>query len=177
MDEVTRSPEDKLCVKILAGTEVEIETAFGVRLQDMKKGEQVNFRFVHPLLVDEVVVIAGGSVATATLTETGKRQIDQSPGIHLCIGEVIAVDGTPVPFHTLDKMVGDTELEESERQMLMTGALFFPASPIALLYGSKRGEHSHTPPRQRYHALIYRDVTVLSTKTSATRGHIGSVAI
>jgi hypothetical protein len=45
-------------------------------------------------------------------------------------------------------------------QMVITGALFWPVAPAALLFGFKRGENAYLPQGRRFQVITSIDTNV-----------------
>lgn len=145
---------------ILAGTQVEVEVAQGVRPGDINEGGLIKFCVARPLIVDGAVVITAGTTATARIVEKKVRQFGP-PGLLARVeGQVIAVDGTPVPLRSVQSWVGDTRPEVPDAQTVVISSLFFPAGPIAVLYDCKRRGYTQVSREHRYHAITHKEVTV-----------------
>lgn len=155
-----------LCVEILAGAVVEVETLQDISLRSLNKADQIKFRTVKPLNVGDVVVIASKAPVTFTVSETEENRHRQSAGIVWGLGEVIAVDGTHVPLYFMDDMLIDTQFEEIDKQGTATCALIFPSPMPTLLCDLERRKSARIPSGKRYQACFPGDITVIVPRPS-----------
>ena len=148
----------KASVKIPEGTTVELETAYTIDSQLVRKGDAITFRVVNPVIIGGAVVIEKGATATALVTKSERSgHFGRAGRIAWTMKEVTAADGSRVPVQFSGRTVGDSKGAKVATQMIVIGALFWPAG---LLRGFKRGENAIVPEGKRFDAVVLIAVTV-----------------
>lgn len=154
-------PARRVAVQVPAGTPVELETAYTINSQLVRAGDAVSFRVVNPVIVGGQVVIEKGAVATAVVTQAERGgHFGRAGRIAWTMKEVTAADGTRVPVQFSGRTVGDSKGAKVATQMVLTGAIFWFAPPVALLHGFKRGENAVVPEGKRFDATVNGAATV-----------------
>ena len=154
-------PARRVAVQVPAGTPVELETAYTINSQLVRAGDAVSFRVVNPVIVDGQVVVEKGAVATAVVTKAERGgHWGRAGRLAWTMKEVTAADGTRVPLQFSGRMVGDSKGAKVATQMVLTGAIFWFAPPVALLHGFKRGENAVVPEGKRFDAAVSGAATV-----------------
>jgi hypothetical protein len=148
----------KVSVKIPEGTPVELETAYTINSQLVRKGDRITFRVVNPVVVEGAVVIEKGATATAIVTKSERGgHFGRAGRIAWTMKEVTAADGARVPLQFAGHVVGDSKGAKVATQMIVIGMMFFPAG---LLRGFKRGENAIVPEGKRFDAVVLGSATV-----------------
>lgn len=160
------SPEHapRVNVNLPAGTVVELETAYTINSQLVRKGDAVSFRVVNPVIVEGQIVIEKGAIATALVT-TAERggHWGRAGRIAWTLKEVTAADGSRVPLQFNGRTVGDSKGLRVATTMIVMGALMGPAAPIVLFHGFKRGDNAIVPEGKRFDAEVFAGATVQVT--------------
>jgi hypothetical protein len=155
------STQQRVNVRIPAGLAVEIEAPFTVSSQDVREGDAISFRVVNPIKVDGVTVIAAGATATARVEKASRGgHFGRAGRLAWSMRDVTAVDGTRIPLQTAGRVVGDSKGAKVATAMIITGALFWVAAPVALLHGFKRGENAILPAGKRLEVSVQSEVAV-----------------
>lgn len=153
-------------VSLPPGTIVDVETAYEVNSQFVKPGDALSFRVVYPVRVNGVTVIEAGSTATGRV-EVAKRggHWGKAGTLVWSLQYVTAVDGTRVPlqFATM-RQRGDSKGAKVATGMVLTGALFWFAPPVALLHGFKRGGNAVIPAGRRFEAFVAGEAKVRASR-------------
>ena len=154
-------PARRVAVRVPTGTPVELETAYNVNSQLVRKGDVVSFRVVNPVVVDGQVVIEKGATATAfvTLAERGGH-FGRAGRIAWTMKEVTAADGSRIPVQFDGRTVGDSKGAKVATQMVVMGALMWPIAPVVLFHGFKRGENAVVPEGKRFDAQVFAAANV-----------------
>jgi hypothetical protein len=148
-------------VGVPAGTVVELETAYTINSQLVRKGDVVSFRVVNPVIVGGQVVVEKGATASAVVTQAERGgHFGRAGRIAWVMKEVTAADGTRLPVQFSGRMVGDSKGAQVATRMILTGTLFWFAPPVALLHGFKRGENAVVPEGKRFDAAVSGAATV-----------------
>lgn len=156
---VQAAPFERL--KIPAGTPLEIEAAFDVSSQAVRRGDRISFRVVNPVVVGGKIVIASGATATARVTKAERGgHFGRAGRLAWSMEEVTAVDGTRIPVEMSSHLVGDSKGAKVATQTVLTGVLLWPIAPVALLHGLKRGENALLPAGKRFEAAVSGEATV-----------------
>ena len=157
----TQTGSDVLVVTIPRGTVVEIETAYRLSSQEINAGEALSFRVVNPVRVGEATVIAVGAVATGRVVRaTRGGHFGRAGRLVWTMETVNAVDDSRVPIQAAGRVVGDSKGAKVATRMVLTGALFWPVAPVALLHGFKRGGNAYVAQGRRYEVIVSADTTV-----------------
>ncbi len=148
-------------LKIPAGLNVEVELAYAVSSQEVRKDDRLSFRVVNPVRVNGVVVIAAGATATARVVKASRGgHFGRAGRLAWTMEDVFAVDGTRVPLRFDGRTVGDSKGAKVATQTVLTGVLLGPAAPLALLTGFKRGENANLPAGKRFAVAVGNDIDV-----------------
>ena len=154
-------PARRVAVQVPAGTAVELEASYNINSQLVRAGDAVSFRVVNPVIVDGQVVIEKGAVATALVTKAERGgHFGRAGRIAWTMKEVTAADGTRIPLQFAGRTVGDSKGAKVATGMILTGAVFWFAPPVALLHGFKRGENAVVPEGKRFDAAVSGAKTV-----------------
>ena len=154
-------------VKVPKGLAVELEAPFTVSSQEVREGDTISFRVVNPVKVDGVVVIAPGATATARVVQASRGgHFGRAGRLAWAMRDVVAIDGTRIPLQASGRLVGDSHGAKVATQMIITGAIFWIAAPVALLHGLKRGENAILPAGKRLEVSVQGETTV-SAQASA----------
>jgi len=154
----------KVSVKIPEGTPVELETAYTIDSQLVRKGDAITFRVVNPVVVDGAVVIEKGATATAHVTTSERGgHFGRAGRIAWTMKEVTAADGSRVPLQFSSRTVGDSKGAKVATQMVVMGALLWPIAPVVLFHGFKRGKNAVVPEGKRFDAVVLGTATVSTT--------------
>ena len=167
--EATTSAQSKLReLKISAGTPIEIECAYTVNSLDVRPEDLISFRVLVPIKIDGVTVIEKYSLVTAVVVESKRgRHWGKAGKLSWAVQDVVAADLTRVPLQTqrdpsdLKNVVkGTSHGGQVATQMIVLGALLFPASPLVLMSGFKRGENAILPEGRRFVVFVKSDTVV-----------------
>lgn len=154
-------PKKTVALKVPAGTRVEVEAAYRVSSQEVRKGDLLTFRVVNPVQVDGVTVVEPGAVATARVEKSSRGgHFGRAGRLVWTMYEVTAVDGTRVQIRADGRQVGDSKGAKVATQMVVMGALIPPAAPLMLLHGFKRGGNAYLPEGKRFDVYVRADATV-----------------
>jgi hypothetical protein len=153
--------QPRVAVRIPEGTTVELETAYTINSQLVRKGDAVTFRVVNPVVVEGQVVVEKGATATALVTKAERGgHFGRAGRIAWVMKEVTAADGSRLPLQFSGRMVGDSKGAKVATQMVVMGALLWPIAPVVLFHGFKRGENAVVPEGKRFDASVSAPATV-----------------
>ena len=172
-------------LKIPAGTPIEVEVAYTVNSLDVKPGERISFRVLVPIVIDGVTVIGKGALVTARITQAKRGGHWGKAGkLAWSMEDVIATDNSRVVLApetssrddrlwSLEKknatgvvtkgrgsIKGTSHGAEVATMTIVSGALFPPLAPLALIHGFKRGENAILREGRRYVVTVGRETTV-----------------
>jgi hypothetical protein len=154
-------PARGVAVAVPVGTIVELETAYTINSQLVRKGDAVSFRVVNPVVVGGQVVIEKGATATALVTKAERNgHWGRAGRITWVMKEVTAADGSRVPVQFTGHVVGDSKGAKVALQTVLMGAALPLIAPVALLHGFKRGENAVVPEGKRFDAQVFSPATV-----------------
>ncbi len=154
-------PPRRVAVSVPAGTVVELETAYTINSQLVRRGDAVSFRVVNPVVVGGQVVVEKGATATALVTKSERGgHFGRAGRIAWTMKEVTAADGSRVPLQFSGRTVGDSKGAKVATQMVVMGALMWPIAPVVLFHGFKRGENAVVPEGKRFDAVVQAEAVV-----------------
>ena len=146
--------------KIPAGTIIEMETARAVSSKDASVGSQITFLTTRRTFVNGILVIERGAVARARLVKVQRaRGWGRAGMLAWELQDVVGVDGTRVPIQLAGKQYGKNRSAavagSAVGSAVATGALIFPySSPVALIWGLKKGDEAVLRGSRVYSALV-----------------------
>ena len=131
-------------VRIPAGTLIEVENAKAVSSANVVEGSQISFSVTKRVFVNNILAIERGSLATARVTKVRKASALGRAGMLAWEMEsVLAVDGTCIPIVVTGKQSGKNRSVALAGGAAATAAVLFPyTSPVALIWGLKKGEEA-----------------------------------
>ncbi len=131
-------------VQVPAGTVIEVESSRAYSSGNMPVGSLMTFAVTRRIFVNNVLVVERGSAAIARVVQRTRAGRLGRPGMLAWeMLYVTAVDGTQVPIHLAGKQRGVSRRAAMVGGAVATGALVFPyASPVALIWGLKKGEEA-----------------------------------
>jgi len=149
-------------VTVPDGTPLEIEVSYTVSSGEVEEGTAISFNVVHPVKIDNNIVIARGARATARVTKAKKGGSWGRAGqLAWALQDVVAVDGSRVPLQFAKSSKGDSKGGTVATGMVVTGLIFLPAAP---LWGFKKGKDAKIPAGQRYEVMVH-GASVVNVKT------------
>lgn len=120
-----------------------------------KVDEKVDFDVVEDVKVGDVIVIAQGAKAIATVTEAqAKRRMGRSGKLNMNIDSVQLVSGEKVALRAIKGGSGGSKTGAMTGAMVATGILFFPAAPLFLFM---KGKNINIPKGTEITAYIAAD--------------------
>jgi hypothetical protein len=138
-------PAQTVVAKIPDGTIVEIATANTIDSADVKVGDTVSFRVLKAVKVEGVTVIEEGALATGRVSRANRgRPFGKAGQLAWEMREVIAVNGQTIPLAFAETRKGRSKGGTVATAAVIT-AVIFPLSPVALLWGFKRGKSAVLP--------------------------------
>ena len=179
-------PLSAAALKILAGTQIEVEVAYTVNSLDVKAGERISFRVLVPIVIDGVKVIGEGALVTARITQAKRGGHWGKAGkLAWSMEDVVASDNTRVPlapetasqstklWSLEPKSKSETTMGEGRVKgtshggevaaMSIASGVLFP--PLALMGGFKRGENAILREGRRFVVAVGKDTTVKVVST------------
>lgn len=169
--DTSETPPTSREVKLLAGTTIDIESAYTVSSLDLKPNEYLSFRVLIPVKIDGFTVIEKDALVTARVVEAKRGGHWGKAGrLSWTMVDVVAVDGTRPPVRAQKDLPdgrngikGTSHGAEVATKTIVLGALMaplFPIAPLALLSGFKRGESAVLPEGKRFVVFVQSDTVV-----------------
>ena len=163
----TAAPAPPREIKLPAGTPIDVEATYTVSSLDLRQGDFLSFRVLVPVKIDGVTVIDRDSLVTARVIEAKRGGHWGKAGrLSWTMQDVVAVDLTRVPLQTQNELPdgrngvkGTSHGGQVATQMIVLGALLFPATPLVLMSGFKRGENAVLPQGKRFVVFVKSDTT------------------
>jgi hypothetical protein len=149
-------------VQIPAGTLIELETAYPVSSANVDKGSRITFHVTRRVFVNDVLVIPQDAVARARVVRSKPAGVWGRAGMLAWEMEyVVAIDGTRVPIQLSGQLKGNNRSAAIAGGAVATGALIFPyTSPVALIWGLKKGQEAVLRGSKPFTAAVRNDVDI-----------------
>ena len=120
------------------GTPVKLRTNRTISSSDATVGETVDFEVLEDVLVNNVLVIAKGGMAFATVTEAqAKRRMARGGKLDINIDNVRLVDGEKAALRAVKEVKGGGHTGAMTGGIVATSLVFFPAAPFFLFMHGK----------------------------------------
>ena len=148
--------------KIPAGTVIEVESAKAVSSASVSVGSPITFLVSKRIFVNNVLVVERGGLAKAKVTSVKKAATLGRAGMLAWEMEyVVAVDGTHVPIQVVGKQNGTNRSAAIAGGAAATAALLFPyTSPVALIWGLKKGDEAVLRGSKIYKATVQAETKI-----------------
>jgi hypothetical protein len=142
--------------QIPAGTTIEVETARAVSSENAAVGSPITFLTTRRIFVNGILVIERGAVARARVVKVQRaRGWGRAGMLAWELQYVVGVDGTKIPIQLAGKQSGKNRSAAVAGGAVATGALIFPySSPVALIWGLKKGEEAVLRGSKIFSALV-----------------------
>lgn len=142
--------------EIPAGTMIELETARAVSSENAAVGTPITFLTTRRIFVNGILVIERGAVAKARVVKVQRaRGWGRAGMLAWELQYVTGVDGTRIPIQLAGQQTGKSRSAAVAGGALATGALIFPySSPVALIWGLKKGEEAILRGSRIFSALV-----------------------
>jgi hypothetical protein len=158
-------PTKRLQLVIPNDTTVNVEAAYTVSSEKLKKGDPVTFLVSRPIYINGGLVIARNALASGRVVDVKKAQAWGRRGMLAWQMEyVVAVDGTRIPVSVSGGSVGKSRVTTMVAGAAITAAIVFPyTSPVALVWAFKKGEEAVLLGSQSFNARVTGNLPVAST--------------
>jgi hypothetical protein len=160
-DEIKQIPAPP--VRIPERTPIEVESARAVSSANVTVGSPISFSVTKRVFVNGVLVIERGSLARARIVKSRPAKMLGRAGMLAWEMEyVVAVDGSRIPVKLAGEQRGTNRSAAIAGGAAATGALFFPyTSPIALVWGLKKGEEAVLRGSRVFAAIVTKDSDIV----------------
>ena len=157
-------------VKIPAGTVVELESARAISSKDSPTGTQITFIVARRVYVDKALVIDRGAVARGRVVKSKPARVLGRAGMLAWeMKYVVGVDGSRIPIHLTGMQTGSSRMAAIVGGGVATGALVFPySSPVALIWGLKKGEEAVLRGSRVFKATVTSDLRIAGLQPRPT---------
>lgn len=123
---------------LLDGTPVKLRIGRTLSSADAKAGDEVDFEVLEDVLVDNVVVIAKGGLALATVTDAEhKKSMGRAGKLNVNIDSVRLMDGEKAALRATEGGKGGGHVGAMTGAIVATSIVFFPAAPLFLFIHGK----------------------------------------
>jgi hypothetical protein len=149
-------------VKMPQGGAIVVETLYPISSANFHEGSTIAFSVVRPVYVDDVLVIARGTVARAKIVKL-KKAGNWGRGGELTweMESIRAVDGTQIPVKLSAYVEGKDRGGQLVAGLALTSAIIFPyTAPAALVWGFKKGDDAIVRGSKQFAAVIESDTEV-----------------
>jgi len=144
------------------GTVIEVESVVPVSSGKAVVGTPITFIVSKRVFIDNVLVIERGAVATGRVTKVRKAAVLGRAGMLAWeMVSVTAVDGTRIGLKLTGEQKGANKAALMAGGAAATAALIFPySSPVALIWGLKKGDEAVLRGSKVFFAAVNSDVAV-----------------
>lgn len=167
-------------IKIPAGTAIDIEARNVISSLDAKPGDLLTFQVLIPVKVNDAIVIDKKAIVTARLVKAKRAGHWGKAGkLVWTMQDVVAVDLSRVPLMAnpdfpegQQNVTGQSHGAEVATKTVVMGALLAPTvvlSPLALMYGFKRGEQAVIPEGKRFVVYVQKEAIVRAPLETAKK--------
>lgn len=123
---------------LLGGTPVKLRLGRTLSSASAHEGEEVDFDVLDDVKVSDVVVIAKGGLALATITDAEhKKTMGRAGKLNVNIDSVRLVDEEKVALRATEGGKGGGHVGAMTGAMVATAIVFFPAAPLFLFIHGK----------------------------------------
>jgi len=120
------------------GTPVRMRLGRNLSSETAQEGESVDFEVLDEVKVGNVVVVAQGATAMATVTEAKhKRTMGRAGHLNVEIDYVRAVSGEKIPLRGIQDAKAGGHVGAMTGAIVATSIIFFPAAPLFLFMHGK----------------------------------------
>ncbi len=120
------------------GTPVRLRLNRTLSSADAKVGDNVDFEVLDEIKVGDLIVIARGATALATVTEAqAKKRMARGGKLNVNIDHVRLVNNEKVALRAVKETKGGGHTGAMTGAMVATGIVFFPAAPLFLFMHGK----------------------------------------
>jgi hypothetical protein len=120
------------------GTPLRLRLNRNLSSADARVGDSVDFEVLDDVKVDDVVVVARGAVALATITEAhSKRRMGRAGKLNLNIDSVRLVNDQKIALRAVKETKGGGNTGKMTAAIVATSIVFFPAAPLFLFVSGK----------------------------------------
>lgn len=120
------------------GTPIRMRLTRNLSSADAKKGDTVDFEVLEDVKVDDVLVVARGATAIATITEAEhKRRMARGGKLDIAIEYVRLVNNDKVALRAVKETSGGGHTGAMTGAIVATSIVFFPAAPFFLFMHGK----------------------------------------
>ena len=120
------------------GTPIRVRINRNISSEDAKVGESVDFEVLDEVKVADVVVVAKGGLALATVTEAKpKGRMGHGGKLNINIDHLRLIDGEKVPLRAIKESQGGGHVGAMTGAIVATSIVFFPAAPLFLFMHGK----------------------------------------
>src|SRR6266436_9180979 len=174
----TASLKQPLAFGLEDGTPIKLRLTRNLSSADATTGDRVDFDVLEDVKVKDVIVVARGGLALATITEAQhKRRMARGGKLNVNIDDVRLADGEKVPLRAVKETQGGGHTGAMTGAIIGTAIVFFPAAPLFLFM---HGKDTTIPKATEITAYINGDIPLdpkrfsaqptASTETGATSG-------
>ena len=136
---------------LLDGTPVKLRLSQTISSADAKVGQEIPFEVVEDISVDQVVVLAKGATAIATVTEADhKKSMGRAGKLNISISYARLKDQEKVALRAVKDSKGGGHTGAMTGAIVATSIIFFPAAPLFLFM---KGKDTDAPARNRDNGL------------------------
>lgn len=123
---------------LLDGTPIKLRLSQTISSANAKVGQEIPFEVVEEVKVEDVVVLAKGATAIATVTEANaKKSMGRAGKLNLSINYARLIDQEKVALRAVQENKGGGHVGAMTGAIVATSIVFFPAAPLFLFMKGK----------------------------------------
>jgi len=150
---------------LLDGTPVKLRLSQTISSADAKVGQEIPFEVVEEISVDQVVVLAKGATAIATVTEADpKKSMGRAGKLNISISYARLKDQEKVALRAVKDSKGGGHTGAMTGAIVATSIVFFPAAPLFLFM---KGKDTTLPQGTEITAFVEGDMHLDMAKFGA----------
>ena len=155
------------------GTPIKLRLTRNLSSADATTGDRVDFEVLEDVKVKDVIVVARGGLALATITEAQhKRRMARGGKLNVNIDDVRLADGEKAPLRAVKETQGGGHTGAMTGAIIGTAIVFFPAAPLFLFM---HGKDITIPKGTEITAYVNGDIP-LDAKRFATQATVNPEA-
>jgi len=147
------------------GTPVRLRLTRNLSSADAKTGDTVDFEVLEDVKIDDVLVVARGATALATVTQAqAKRRMGRGGKLDITIDYVRLVNGEKVALKAVKETSGGGHTGAMTGAIVATSLVVWPAAPFFLFM---HGKDSTIPKGTEISAYVNGEITLNAAALSA----------
>src|SRR5258708_6298705 len=158
------TPSAPMAFGLTDGTPVKLRLGRTMSSADAKTGETVDFEVLEDVKIGDLLIIARGSTALATVTEAKPRgRMGKGGKLDIVLDSVRLVSGEKIALRASKETKGGSHTGAMTGAIVATSIVFFPAAPLFLFM---KGKDITIPKGTEFTAYVSGDILLDAKKYS-----------